>query len=69
MLTGEWKFDSFDKVSALVRTVLELSADVNHHPEMTFGYHTCRIVYTTHSCGGLSGLDFYCAEKVSKAAQ
>ena len=68
-LVGEWKFDNFEKVVLLVRGVLELSEKADHHPEMSFSYRTCRIVYITHSCGGLSELDFYCARKVSEELQ
>ncbi|MFV0387037.1 4a-hydroxytetrahydrobiopterin dehydratase [Paracoccus sp. (in: a-proteobacteria)] len=34
-----------------------------HHPDITFGYGYCEIVYTTHAVGGLSENDFICAAR------
>lgn len=34
-----------------------------HHPDITFGYGYCQIVYATHAIGGLSRNDFICAAR------
>lgn len=67
-LVGEWTFGDFDRVARMTRAVIALSERVNHHPEVQFGYKHFRIRYITHSAGGLSELDFYCAAEVSVAA-
>ena len=36
----------------------------DHHPEMTVGYNTCELRYSTHSIGGISENDFICSAKV-----
>ena len=64
-MVGTWQFADFAEVAALVRAVLRLSVSTCHHPQMEFGYCRCRIVYTTHSAGGLSALDFYCAGRIN----
>lgn len=32
-----------------------------HHPDVSFGFGYCRIVYTTHDVDGLTDSDFVCA--------
>ena len=38
---------------------------MDHHPDLEFGYTTCRIRYSTHMIGGLSENDFICAAKIN----
>jgi 4a-hydroxytetrahydrobiopterin dehydratase len=49
-----------------VNAVATLAEHEDHHPEMTVGYTTCRVSWTTHSAGSaLSGNDFICAAKAN----
>jgi 4a-hydroxytetrahydrobiopterin dehydratase len=49
-----------------VNAVATLAEHEDHHPEMTVGYTTCRVSWTTHSAGSaLSDNDFICAAKAN----
>lgn len=51
---------------AFVNAVATLAEHEDHHPEMTVGYATCRVSWTTHSAGSaLSDNDFICAAKAN----
>jgi len=51
---------------AFVNAVATLAEHEDHHPEMTVGYTTCRVSWTTHSAGStLSDNDFICAAKAN----
>ena len=66
-LRGEWRFSDFAAVAEIARAALLLSEKMNHHPRVEFGYRDFCIQYITHSAGGLSALDFYCAAEISAA--
>lgn len=59
-----FRFRSYEETLAFVNEVARLAQAEDHHPDMTFGYNRCRVVYSTHSVGGLSMNDFICAAKV-----
>ncbi|MFQ5581206.1 MAG: 4a-hydroxytetrahydrobiopterin dehydratase [Mariprofundaceae bacterium] len=42
-----------------------VSESENHHPDITFGWGYCTIVYFTHKIGGLHENDFIMAAKVN----
>lgn len=51
---------------AFVNAVATLAEHEDHHPDMTVGYSTCRVSWTTHSAGSaLSDNDFICAAKAN----
>ena len=51
---------------AFVNAVATLAEHEDHHPDMTIGYSTCRVSWTTHSAGSaLSDNDFICAAKAN----
>jgi 4a-hydroxytetrahydrobiopterin dehydratase len=51
---------------AFVNAVATLAEHEDHHPDMTVGYTTCRVSWTTHSAGSaLSDNDFICAAKAN----
>ena len=61
----------WDKIDCRVernveRLLATLAEHEDHHPEMTVGYTTCRVSWTTHSAGSaLSDNDFICAAKAN----
>lgn len=59
-----FSFKNYYQTVAFVNAVAWLAHREDHHPEMTFGYKTCTVRYSTHSVGGLSENDFICAAKV-----
>jgi len=66
ILSRELRFPDYRATIAFVNAVAAIAEQENHHPEMTVGYATCRVTWSTHSAGGaLTENDFICAAKVS----
>jgi 4a-hydroxytetrahydrobiopterin dehydratase len=54
----EFVFGSFrEAVSFTVRLAFEAEA-ADHHPDITISYKRVKLVYSTHSAGGLTDKDF-----------
>jgi 4a-hydroxytetrahydrobiopterin dehydratase len=51
---------------AFANAVAWVSHAEDHHPEMVIGYNTVKLIYTTHSAGGVTEADLVCAAKVSR---
>ncbi len=60
-----FKFSNYYETMAFVNVVAMVAHQQDHHPDMTVGYNTCGIEFSTHSVGGLSDNDFICAEKIN----
>lgn len=58
-------FRNYTGTLAFVRAAARIAQRENHHPEIKFGYDTCRIRYSTHTVGGISENDFICAAKIN----
>jgi 4a-hydroxytetrahydrobiopterin dehydratase len=56
---------AFNLVSALVGP----SEELNHHPDLAFGWGYVRITLTTHDAGGITELDWRLAEAIDEAAK
>jgi 4a-hydroxytetrahydrobiopterin dehydratase len=66
-LIGKFTFDGFSEVSAAVQESMQLASELNHHPEVTFGFNTLKIVLTTHDAGSsITDLDIEFAEKFTQ---
>ena len=63
-ITKTYSFRNYHETLAFVNAAAWISHRENHHPDMTVGYNTCRVVYVTHAINGLSENDFICAAKV-----
>lgn len=59
-----WVLKNYHQVMAFLNAIAFISHRENHHPDITFGYNSCRISYTTHAIDGLSENDFICAAKI-----
>ncbi len=62
----ELAFKDFYRTMSFVNAVAHVANIEDHHPDLEVGYNYCRIVYSTHSIGGLSENDFICAAKVDQ---
>ena len=66
VLTRTFTLPDYRATIAFVNAVATLAEHEDHHPEMTVGYTTCRVSWTTHSAGSaLSDNDFICAAKAN----
>jgi 4a-hydroxytetrahydrobiopterin dehydratase len=62
-----FQFKNYYETMAFSNVVAMVAHQQDHHPEMTIGYKTCHVEYSTHSLGGLSENDFICAAKIDDA--
>ena len=66
ILVREFKLPDYRATIAFVNAVAQVAETQDHHPELTVGYATCRVTWSTHSAGGaLTENDFICAAKVN----
>ena len=66
-LEKTYKFKGYYGTISFVNLVAWIAQRENHHPDMHVGYNTCKVVYTTHSAGGLSENDFISAARIDAA--
>jgi 4a-hydroxytetrahydrobiopterin dehydratase len=60
-------FKNYYETMAFVNMVAWIAHREDHHPDMTVSYNKCRVVFSTHSVGGLSENDFICAARIEAA--
>jgi len=65
-ITKTYAFKNHYQALAFVNAAAWISHREDHHPDMTVGYNTCKVAYTTHAIDGLSENDFICAAKLDK---
>jgi 4a-hydroxytetrahydrobiopterin dehydratase len=63
-LVRVYSFKNYYQTVSFVNAVAWLAHREDHHPDLSFGYKTCTVRYSTHAVGGLSENDFICAAKV-----
>ena len=63
-LQASFSFTNYYRTTAFVNAVAWIAHSEDHHPDITFGYNSCTILYWTHSINGLSENDFMCAATV-----
>lgn len=63
-LTRRLTFKGFAKATYAANLAAFLGDQQGHHPDISFGWGYCQIVFTTHDIGGLSENDFICAAKL-----
>ena len=64
VISKEYSFKNYYQTLAFVNATAWISHREDHHPDLTVGYNTCRVAYTTHAINGLSENDFICAAKI-----
>ncbi|NKB23332.1 MAG: 4a-hydroxytetrahydrobiopterin dehydratase [Kiritimatiellae bacterium] len=60
-----YTFKNYYQTVAFVNAAAWIAHQEDHHPDIEFGYKTCRIRYSTHAIGGISENDFICAAKIN----
>lgn len=63
-ISKTYRFTNYHETLAFVNATAWISHREDHHPDIVLGYNQCKVVYTTHSVGGLSINDFVCATKI-----
>ncbi|BCL75594.1 putative pterin-4-alpha-carbinolamine dehydratase [Jeongeupia sp. HS-3] len=63
-LEKNFQFANYYETMAFVNAVAWIANSQDHHPDLAVGYNHCRVIWTTHSAGGLTRNDFICAARV-----
>jgi 4a-hydroxytetrahydrobiopterin dehydratase len=64
-----FRFPDFAAALAFVNRVGAVAEAEDHHPDVTFGWGYCRVVFQTHKIKGLHENDFVMAAKVNALAE
>lgn len=67
-ISRHFEFPAYSRTLGFVNAVAWIAITEGHHPDITFSYGYCDIVYTTHAIDGLSDNDFICAAKIDRLA-
>ena len=65
-IQATFTFKNYYHTTAFVNAIAWIAHREDHHPDISFGYKTATVLYTTHAIGGLSENDLICAAKVDK---
>ncbi len=65
-LVRRLEFKGFAKAVYTANLAAYLGDREGHHPDVSFGWGYCQVVFTTHEAGGLSENDFICAAKFDR---
>lgn len=65
-IEGHFEFKNYFRTLAFVNAVAYIVINEDHHPDISFGYKTAKIVFWTHTINGLSENDFICAAKIDR---
>ena len=65
------RFEATDFIQALklVQLIAELAESEGHHPDISFGWGYCTVIFYTHKINGLHENDFIMAAKVNDLAE
>ncbi|MEU2616663.1 4a-hydroxytetrahydrobiopterin dehydratase [Streptomyces sp. NPDC054813] len=68
-LARVYRLDSHFAAAALVVHIARIQDELDHHSDLTLGYHTVTLTVNTHSVGGaVTGLDVELARRVEDIA-
>jgi len=65
-LRKKFTFKNFRESLDFVNKVGEIAENMDHHPDIFFGWGYAEFFITTHSEGGLTELDFTLAREIDK---
>ena len=65
-LVRRLEFKGFAKAVYTANLAAYLGDREGHHPDISFGWGYCEVVFTTHDVGGLSENDFICAARFDR---
>ncbi|HSU39085.1 MAG TPA: 4a-hydroxytetrahydrobiopterin dehydratase [Polyangiaceae bacterium] len=63
-ITKNYEFKNFHETMEFVNALAWVVHREDHHPDLEVSYKRCRVVYSTHSVGGVSENDVICAAKI-----
>jgi 4a-hydroxytetrahydrobiopterin dehydratase len=60
-----YEFSNFHETMEFVNALAFVVHREDHHPDLEVSYKRCRVVFWTHTVGGLSDNDFICAARIN----
>lgn len=63
-----YKFSDFASALNLAVKAADIAEEEGHHPDITFGWGYCKILFYTHKINGLHENDFIMAAKINMLA-
>jgi 4a-hydroxytetrahydrobiopterin dehydratase len=63
-LAKSYEFKNFHETIEFVNALAWVVHREDHHPDLEVSYKRCRVVFWTHTVGGISENDFICAAKI-----
>ncbi len=63
-LVKSFRFGSYLEGVEFARKCGEVAEEMNHHPDLLIQWRKVRVSISTHSAGGVTGLDFEYAKRV-----
>ena len=64
-LMCSYKFKNWKDVVDFILQVSQCAEEMNHHPDICFGYGFCEVKIQTHTKGGITRLDVDLAKKIN----
>jgi 4a-hydroxytetrahydrobiopterin dehydratase len=61
-----YSFKNYYETMAFVNATAWVSHQEDHHPDLEVGYNKCKVRYSTHSEGGITGKDVHCAARIER---
>lgn len=62
-LRAEVALSGFAAVRGLVADLMDLADELDHHPEVSFGYSRVSVLWTSHDVDAISDRDWQAAER------
>jgi 4a-hydroxytetrahydrobiopterin dehydratase len=66
LLRRRFEFADFAASLSFVNRVGEIAEELDHHPDITFGWGYADIATTTHDRGGITALDLTLAARINQ---
>ena len=64
VLKKKLKFDDFAHALSYINRVATLAEEIDHHPDITFGWGYAELALTTHDRGGITDVDIVTASRI-----
>ena len=66
-LKRRFEFANFAEALAQVNRIGAIAEELDHHPDITFGWGYAEVLTTTHDRGGITPVDIELAARIHKA--
>lgn len=67
-ITRSYRLGSHFAATAMVVHIAQVQEELDHHSDLTLGYHTVSLAVSTHSAGGVTERDLELARRVEALA-